>query len=75
MGYMGILLSYTVYPKPHSIYFRGTTTLYKTAGIPGFFLGDDEDGQLVFGGVDDRHFEGKFHFVPVVTQLHPEPGR
>eukprot|EP00439_Symbiodinium_sp_Y106_P056116 s622_g7.t2 len=35
-----------------------------------FFLGDEEDGQLVLGGVDDRHFEGKFHFVPVVSTAY-----
>ena len=30
-------------------------------------MGDNEDGQLVLGGVDDRHYEGEFHFMPVAT--------
>mmetsp|Transcript_41215 Transcript_41215/g.76653 ORF Transcript_41215/g.76653 Transcript_41215/m.76653 type:complete len:401 (+) Transcript_41215:88-1290(+) len=36
----------------------------------GFFLGDEEDGQLVVGGVDKRHYEGNFHFVPVVSTAY-----
>eukprot|EP00435_Cladocopium_sp_Y103_P039713 s1203_g10.t1 len=36
----------------------------------GFYLGDNEDGQLVVGGVDDRHYEGQFHFMPVVSTAY-----
>lgn len=36
----------------------------------GFYLGDHEDGQLVLGGVDDRHYEGQFHFMPVVSTAY-----
>lgn len=36
----------------------------------GFYLGDNEDGQLVLGGVDDRHYEGEFHFMPVVSTAY-----
>ncbi|CAJ1457595.1 unnamed protein product [Effrenium voratum] len=36
----------------------------------GFYLGDQEDGQLVLGGVDEKHFEGKFHFLPVVSTAY-----
>ena len=35
----------------------------------GFYLGDQEDGQLVLGGVDEKHFEGKFHFLPVAPRM------
>eukprot|EP00438_Fugacium_kawagutii_P011972 Skav208812 [mRNA] locus=scaffold349:239838:241031:- [translate_table: standard] len=35
----------------------------------GFYLGDNEDGQLVLGGVDDRHYQGEFHFMPVVSTV------
>ncbi|CAE8597883.1 unnamed protein product [Polarella glacialis] len=31
----------------------------------GFFLGDVEQGQLVFGGVDPQHYTGNFSWVPV----------
>jgi len=31
----------------------------------GFYLANDADGQIVFGGVDPLHFEGDFHWVPV----------
>jgi len=31
----------------------------------GFFLGDVEQGELVFGGVDPQHYTGNFSWVPV----------
>lgn len=34
----------------------------------GFYLGDDSDGQLVIGGVDQAHFSGNFSFVPVIGE-------
>ena len=55
----------------NSLLHAGTPVINVTVSLLsqlGFFLGDEEDGQLVLGGVDDRHFEGKFHFVPVVTR-------
>jgi len=36
----------------------------------GFYLGDNEDGQLVLGGVDEQHYEGQFHFMPVVSTAY-----
>jgi len=33
----------------------------------GFFLGDNEDGQLVLGGVDPAYYRGNFSFVPVIS--------
>jgi len=30
-----------------------------------FFLGDNAAGELVFGGVDPKHYSGEFHFVPL----------
>jgi len=33
----------------------------------GFYLGDDEAGQLVFGGVDPMHYSGTFNFVPLTV--------
>lgn len=35
----------------------------------GFYLGDNEDGQLVLGGVDEQHYEGQFHFMPVAPLM------
>eukprot|EP00931_Biecheleriopsis_adriatica_P087078 TRINITY_DN615_c0_g1_i1.p1 TRINITY_DN615_c0_g1~~TRINITY_DN615_c0_g1_i1.p1 ORF type:complete len:424 (-),score=80.07 TRINITY_DN615_c0_g1_i1:89-1273(-) len=31
----------------------------------GFYLANDNDGQLVFGGVDPLHYEGEFSWVPL----------
>jgi len=33
----------------------------------GFYLGDDEEGQLVLGGTDPAHYVGDFSYVPVVS--------
>jgi len=33
----------------------------------GFYLGDNEEGQLVIGGVDAQHYTGNFSFLPVVS--------
>jgi len=30
-----------------------------------FYLGDDGPGKLVFGGVDESHYIGDFHYVPL----------
>jgi hypothetical protein len=34
----------------------------------GFYLGDDADGQLVIGGVDQNHYTGNFSFVPAIGE-------
>eukprot|EP00933_Yihiella_yeosuensis_P062075 TRINITY_DN649_c1_g1_i1.p1 TRINITY_DN649_c1_g1~~TRINITY_DN649_c1_g1_i1.p1 ORF type:complete len:390 (-),score=81.56 TRINITY_DN649_c1_g1_i1:479-1648(-) len=31
----------------------------------GFFLGDNEQGELIIGGVDPQHYTGNFSFVPI----------
>jgi len=33
----------------------------------GFYLGEDQDGQFVLGGVDPEHYVGDFNFVPVTS--------
>jgi len=33
----------------------------------GFYLGNDEDGQFVLGGVDPAHYQGDFNFLPVIA--------
>eukprot|EP00441_Pelagodinium_beii_P032154 CAMPEP_0197634920 /NCGR_PEP_ID=MMETSP1338-20131121/10877_1 /TAXON_ID=43686 ORGANISM="Pelagodinium beii, Strain RCC1491" /NCGR_SAMPLE_ID=MMETSP1338 /ASSEMBLY_ACC=CAM_ASM_000754 /LENGTH=399 /DNA_ID=CAMNT_0043206875 /DNA_START=58 /DNA_END=1257 /DNA_ORIENTATION=- len=38
----------------------------------GFFLGDEEDGQLVFGGVDPEYYSGEFSFSPVISAAYWE---
>ena len=41
-----------------------------TQPVFGFYLGDQEDGQLVLGGVDAQHYEGDFHFLKVVSEAY-----
>jgi len=37
----------------------------------GFFLGDDQSGELVFGGVDSHHYIGDFHFADLAPDSFP----
>jgi len=38
----------------------------------GFYLGEDENGQFVLGGVDPEHYVGDFTFVPVTSPAYWE---
>jgi len=38
--------------------------------IFGFFLGTDQPGQLVLGGVDPEHYVGSFHFVDLLPSKY-----
>merc|ERR1712178_544975 len=36
----------------------------------GFYLGNNVPGELVFGGVDNKHFTGDFHYVPLSSKTY-----
>merc|ERR1712232_19334 len=35
-----------------------------------FYLGNNQPGELVFGGVDERHYTGDFNFVPLSSETY-----
>ena len=35
-----------------------------------FYLGDEADGELLIGGVDDAHYDGDFAYVPVSLEAY-----
>merc|ERR1711920_1006345 len=35
-----------------------------------FYLGDNQPGELVFGGVDQKHYTGDFSFVPLSSETY-----
>merc|ERR1711920_617932 len=35
-----------------------------------FYLGDNQPGELVFGGVDKKHYTGDFSFVPLSSETY-----
>jgi hypothetical protein len=35
-----------------------------------FFLGDNSPGELLFGGVDEKHYSGSFSFVPLSAETY-----
>mmetsp|Transcript_28939 Transcript_28939/g.91340 ORF Transcript_28939/g.91340 Transcript_28939/m.91340 type:complete len:392 (+) Transcript_28939:73-1248(+) len=37
-----------------------------------FYLGNNQPGELVFGGVDQKHYKGSFAFVPLVSETYWE---
>jgi hypothetical protein len=38
----------------------------------GFYLGNNQPGELVFGGVDSKHYTGDFHYVPLSSKTYWE---
>ena len=38
-----------------------------------FYLGNQHPGELVFGGVDPKHYTGSFSFVPLSSESYWEP--
>jgi hypothetical protein len=38
----------------------------------GFYLGNNEPGELVFGGADSKHYTGDFHYVPLTSKTYWE---
>jgi len=39
-----------------------------------FYLGNNQPGELVFGGVDQKHYTGDFSFVPLTSESYWECG-
>merc|ERR1719343_1785799 len=37
-----------------------------------FYLGNEQPGELVFGGVDEKHYTGEFSFVPLTSETYWE---
>merc|ERR1712107_220014 len=35
-----------------------------------FYLGNNQPGELVFGGVDEKHYTGDFNFVPLSSETY-----
>ena len=40
-----------------------------------FYLGNQHPGELVFGGVDPKHYTGSFSFVPLSSESYWDPWR
>jgi len=37
-----------------------------------FYLGNNQPGELLFGGVDEKHYTGSFTFVPLISESYWE---